>query len=121
MIGSGRDVPDRAGSAVERQLHKCRIRQVAMQADRNAGHRFEVLGIQQDSRYFERIDHASGREREREVFKYVLLIIICNGIGEVDRIGRVGFQRVFQFDHRLLPGRADNRQFHLRRSDNHIL
>ena len=34
---------------------------------------------------------------------------VGDGIGEVDRVGRVRFQRVFQFDHRLLSGRADNR------------
>ena len=92
-----------------------------MQTDRNTGHRFEVLCIQQDSRHLERIDHVSGRESEREVLEHVLLVIVRYGIGEVDRIGCIGFQRIFQLDHRLLAGRTNNRQLHLGRSDNHIL
>ncbi len=128
MIGPGSDIADcelpfvvRPGSAGERELYECGIFQVVVQADRDAGHRFKVLGIQQNPRYFKRVDYFSGRESEREVFEHVFLIIVGDGIGEVDRIGRVGFQAVFKFDNGFLSGCADDRQLQLGRCDNHIL
>ena len=127
MIRAGGDVADRelsfvirAGSAVERQLHKCRIRQVAMQADRNTGHRFEVFRVQKHSGDFERINHITGGKGKRKVLKNVLLIVVGDRVREVDRIGRVLLQRIFQFNHRLLTRRTDDRQFHLGRRDNHV-
>ncbi len=111
-VTAWRDIADgelsfivRARSTVERQFHKCRILQVLMQTDRDTGHRFQVFGIQQDTRYLQRIDHITGRE----ILEYILLVIIGDRVGEVDRISRIFFQCIFQFDHDLLSRGTDHR------------
>ena len=80
-----------------------------MQTDRDTGHRFQVFGIQQDTRYLQRIDHITGREGKGEILEYILLVIIGDRVGEVDRISRIFFQCIFQFDHDLLSRGTDHR------------
>ena len=127
-IAARRDITDgelsfvvRTRSTVERQFHKSRIFQVLMQTDRDTGHRFQVFRIQQDTGNFQRIDHITGREGKREILEHILLVIVGDRIGKVDRIGRILFQCIFQLDHHLLSGSTDYRQLHLRRCDDHIL
>ncbi|OAV73973.1 hypothetical protein Barb7_02610 [Bacteroidales bacterium Barb7] len=92
-----------------------------METDRNPRHRLQVSGIQQQTGHFQRVNHIAGRECKGEILQHILLIIINNGIGEVNRIGGILFQRIPQLHRYARTDSLNNRHLQLWRRDNHIL
>ena len=111
----------RTRCAVERECAKGRISQVAMQTNGDAGHRLQILCIQDRSGYLQRVDNITCREGECKVFQDILFVVVGNRVGEINRIGHVLFQRIQQLNLYLFSCATNNRHFALWRCDNHIL
>ena len=92
-----------------------------MHTDRDARHRLQIFRIQQDTGNLQCVDHVTCREGEGKVLIYVLLVVVGDGVGEVDRIGGILPQRIGQLDDGLASGGTDHRHLLLGRSDNHLL
>ena len=69
-----------------------------MDTDRDSRHWLQVLGVQHNTRHLQGVDRRACREGKREILEYVSLIIVGNGIGEIDRIGRILQQGIFQLN-----------------------
>ena len=92
-----------------------------MQSHEQALHRFEVESIQQRSRYGHRVQTVAGGERVREVFQRIALVVVLNGIAEVERVSDIVLQCVLQCDDHLLAVRPYFRLLHLRRRNHNLL
>ena len=77
-----------------RCLLKCAVLHVAVQADENAFDRFQIVGFQHVTGHFERIDMVAGGETIGVVAQRIALVVVRDGVGEVDRVGGVGLQSV---------------------------
>ena len=86
----------RTRHTVERQFVKSRIVQVGMQSDQDTFDRFQIGCIQYRSGHFHRINLCTGREGKREVTQRITLIVIDNGVREINGISSVRLQRVKQ-------------------------
>ena len=84
-----------------------------MKSHLNAFNGFQILGLQNSSCHFHRINIRPSREREREVTHRITFIIIYNGIREIDGISHRIFQCIKVFYRYLLPYHLQFRLFHL--------
>ena len=97
------------------------VRQIIIESDGDTFYRLQVAGIQHITSNLEGINLLTCREGKGIVTQGVALIIIGNGVTEVDGIGSVLLQCILQFHHNLLAGTLDFRHFQLRRRNNHFL
>ena len=93
-IGARADIVDgeiaffvAAADARERQGGEGGIVEVAVDADHNIGDGVEVLGVEYDARYLERVDVIAGGEREDIVAEGGLLIVVADSGSEIDGVG----------------------------------
>ena len=127
-IRTGGNVADREasaivclGSSIEGQAGESRVGRIGVQPDDNVSHRLQVLGIEQHAAYLERVDHVARREGKAEMADGVLLVVVRDGMTEVDGVRGVGLQRVLELDADLPPDDLNAGQLLLWRSDDHVL
>ena len=77
-------------------LLKCAVLHVAVQSHENTFDGFQIVGFEHVTGHFERVDMVAGGETVGVVAQRVALVVVRDGIGEVDGVGGVGFQRVHQ-------------------------
>ena len=90
-----------------------RVCQVVIESYLNALDRFQIGGLNDVSRHFKGIDLLTCRERIGVVAQRIPLVVVRDGIAEVDSIGDVGLQRVFQLDNDFLASSLDFRHLYL--------
>ena len=84
----------RSGGSNKGSRRKSGIRQVRMHADSDARHRLQCSRIQQHTRNLQRINLITGGEGKREILQDVLLVVVGNRVGKVNRIGGLLTQRI---------------------------
>ena len=92
-----------------------------IESHHDAFHGFERLSLDDISRYLHRVDLFAGREGIGVVAQRITLVVVADGIREVDGVGRIGFQRVKQLHDNLLAGGLDFGNFQLGRRHHHVL
>ena len=102
-------------------FQESRVVLVAVKAHENALDGFQVLGIKHIARHFERVDMVAGGEAVGIVSQRVSLVVVGDGIREVDGVSGVRLQLVLQAYCNLLPGGLDFRCFQLRRRHDDLL
>ena len=102
-------------------FQESRVVLVAVKAHENALDGFQVLGIKHVARHFERVDMVAGGEAVGIVSQRVSLVVVGDGIREVDGVSGVRLQLVLQAYCDLLPGGLDFRCFQLRRRHDNLL
>ena len=111
-----------ATHTLQRHMGERRVVKIAVQTHDDVLHRFQVLGPQHDTRHRQGIDLITRRESERVTVQLITLVIVLNGIREVDDIGRILLQFVTELNGHLLAHRADERlRFGSRRDDDFLL
>lgn len=115
VVTAGLEVADRelaavvgAAHALQRNMGERGVVQIAVQADDDMLHGLQVVGPQHDARDRQRVDHVACREGKRVAVHLVALVVVLDGIGEVDDIGCVLLQRLAELDGDLLAHRADH-------------
>ena len=87
----------------------------------HALHRFEVLSRHHGASHFERVDMVARRETVGVVAHRVALVVVGDGVREVDGVRSVGLQRVLQLHADLLARSLYLRLLKLRRRHHHLL
>ncbi len=82
---------------------------------------FKILRSKHFSGDGEGIKLTTRREGKNKIFYGILFVVIGNGIGKVDGIGRIGQQLVFQLHYCLFPDRPYHRHSLLRWGNDHLL
>ena len=98
-----------------------RVGQVALQAHYHTLHGLEVAGPQHDARHLQRVDAVARREGKAVVLEAVSLVIVADGITEVDGIGGVGQQRVVKVHGHSLAQALDGGLIFLGWRHHHLL
>ena len=110
-----------ARHAVEGFVREGGVRCIEVQTDQNALHRFEVFGVEYAAGHL----HGVGRRARGEDISVlphrIAFVVVGDGVGEIDRVGRVGNHRVEEFDRDFAPRHFDFGLFDLRRRDNDFL
>ena len=127
-VGAGRHATDgepapavRASHPLEGELGKRRIGKVGMQSHQYAFHRLQVGGIQHGARHSHRVETVACGEGVEEVLQRVALVIVLDGVAEVEGIGGVCLQGVLQGDDHLLAVCLDFGLLHLWGRDDQFL
>ena len=102
-------------------LHEARVAHLGVQAHEYALHRFEVLSRHHGASHFERVDMVARRETVGVVAHRVALVVVGDGVREVDGVRGVGLQRVLQLHADLLARSLYLRLLELRRRHHHLL
>ena len=95
--------------AFQRDVGKGCVVKVAVKPHDDVLHRLQVIGTQHDTRYCQGVDDVSCREGKRVSVQLVALVVVLDGVREVDDIGRVLFQRITELDGHFLADGADHR------------
>ena len=111
----------RAGNAEQRFCAESRVGQIGIKTYADALDRLEIRSIYHIARHLEGINLFARREGIGIITQWVVFIVICNSITEVNRISGVGYQRVLQLYHDLLSRCLDFRHLQLWRRNNDIL
>ena len=90
------------------------IGQVAMQAYKDSLDRLQVRCVEHRARYGQRINMLTRSERQRKVSQRVTLVEVHDGIIEVDAIGCVLLEAIFELHHDFLAIHLDDRLVDLR-------
>ena len=88
-------------------LLESRVGQIAVQSDGDTLDGLQVLGIDDTACHLEGVNLLACGEDEGIVAHRVALIVVGDGIAEVDGIGAVGLQRVLQLHDNLLVDNLD--------------
>ena len=102
-------------------LLKCTVLHVAVQPHENAFDRLQIVGFKHVTGHFERIDMVAGGETIGIVAQRIALVVVRDGVGEVYRVGSVGFQRVHKLHADALALSLDLGRLKLWRRYNHVL
>ena len=89
-----------------------------MQTDQNALHRFEVFGVENAAGHLHGVGRGARGEDISVLPHRIAFVVVGDGVGEIDRVGRVGNHRVEEFDGDFAPRHFDFGLFDLRRRDN---
>ena len=100
---------------------KGRVIQVVVQPHQDTLDGFEVHGIEHRTRHLEGVDALACREAIRIVAHRIALVVVGDGIREVDGIGCILLERILQFYHDFLSCRLYFRHFQLWRRDDHLV
>ena len=98
-----------------------RIGMICVKTYQNTLDRLQILRFEHISRHLHRIDNFAGSETVGIVSHRIALVIIADGIGEVDGIGSIRLERIYQRNLNMLARSLDFRHFELRRRNNHFL
>ena len=79
-----------------------------MQAHYHAFHRLQVAGAQHHAAHLQRVEARAGREGEAEAVEHVALVVVFDGVGEVNHVGGVRLQVVLELDGDFLALGADD-------------
>ena len=110
-----------AAHALQRQVGERGVVQVAVQADDDVLHRLQVIGPEHDTRYGKGVNLIACRECEGIAVQLVALVVVLDGVREVDDIGRVLLEGVAEFHRYLLAHSADERHGAWGRGDDDLL
>lgn len=110
MILAGCDTFDRemsSGVSLRHTQHRLLLEggvgEVAVESHEDTFHRLEILGTDDIARHLKGIDMIPRGEGVGVVAKGVALIVVTDGTGEVDGIGRVSLERVDELTAMRLP------------------
>ena len=92
-----------------------RISQITVETYENAFHWFQITGIEHIARHFHRVNLVACREAIGIVPQRITLVVITDGITEVNGIGGICLERVLQFHHNTFACLFDLRHLQLRR------
>ena len=77
---------------------KGRVSQICIETDKDSFHGFEVFGCNDITRDLHRVDFCTRRKAVSVVTEGVTLVVIADGITEINGISGVGFQRIEQLN-----------------------
>ena len=92
-----------------------------MQTHHYALYRFQVLGVEHCTRHGQGINHLTGREHIGEILIRVALVIVDDGVIEINRVCCVGHERIEQLNGDLLSVITDFGHLHLGWRHHHLL
>ena len=98
-----------------------RIRQVIIESHLDAFDGFQIAGIEHIARHLESIYPLTCRKTIGIVAHRVALVVVADGITEVDGIGGVLFQGILQLHHNLLTRCLNLWHFQLRGRDDDLV
>ena len=75
---------------------ECRVAQVVVESHENAFHWLQVLCLEHVACHLHGVDGRTGGETEGVVAHGVALVVVGDGIGEIDGVGGVGAERVVE-------------------------
>ena len=94
---------------------------VGIQAHQDALDRLQILGFEHTSRHLHGINHLARGETVGIVSHRIALVVIADGIREVDGIGGVGLEGIDERNGDSLSASLDFRHFQLWRRHHHLL
>ena len=98
-----------------------RVCQIVVKSHHDTLDGFEVAGVEHVSCHFEGIDLLACREAVGIVAHRVTLVVVCDGVAEVDGVGRVLLQGVLQFHDDSLTSSFDFRHLELWWRDDNLI
>ena len=110
-----------ARDALQRLTGEDGVGEIAVESHQDAFYWFQVLGIKHISRHLHGVYLLAGREAVGIVAQGIALVVVGDGVAEVDGIGGIGLERVFQLDDDALSGRLDFGHLYLRWRHHHVL
>ena len=98
-----------------------RIGKILVKTHRDTLDGFQIAGVEHIARNLQGINLVARRETISKRAHGVTLVVVADGIAEVDGVGSVGFQRVLQLHDHLLSRSLDLRHLQLWRRDDHFV
>ncbi len=111
----------RARYAYHRFCGECRVGQVVVQSYEYSFYRLEVACVEYVACHFKRVNLSTCRETVCVVAHRIVLVVVGDGVGEVDGVCDVVFERVFQFYDNPLSRALYLWRFELRRRHDHLV
>ena len=97
----------------ERLRLKGAVGQIVIQSHENAFDRLHVRCLDNVSGDFQGVNLSARGETVGKISQRVSLVVVTDGVAEIDGVGGVGLERVLQFHDDALACRLDFRHFHL--------
>ena len=107
--------------AVEGFTRESRVRRIKVQAREYALHRFEIFGVENVAGHLHGVGRCPCGKNISVLPQRIALVVVGDGIGEVDRVGRVGDHRIEEFYRDFASRDFDLGLFDLRWRDNDFL